>query len=450
MRYLPASARCNRLFFGLVAVFLLASPPPARATVPPSVPRVTEVTLDGAISPAQADLLDAALAEAKAHGAVMLLVRLDTPGGSIEVMRRMVQAMLNAPVPVVVWVAPAGARAASAGVFLVAASAVAAMAPQTSIGSASPVGPGGSELKGTMGTKVKNDLESLLRGLARAHGRNIGWYVGAVTRAANSDALEAARLRVVDLIAVDRADLLTQIGKRGLPTPTGLVHFEAAAVRVEAFEPGWRYTLLGWLLDPQVAYILLVVGMAGLFFELTTPGAILPGVLGSLSMLLALYALSVLPTNATGLLLLLLGAVFFLLEVYVTSYGLLGVAGLCSLLLGSLLLFRGSGLGGLPLSLILPTIIGVGCLLGGIAWVVTKAQLQRSPSDVGALVGRQATVRTWEGRTGKVFVHGELWNATCATDPAPRPGDTVTITAIRDMWLTVAQTEIPPAPGRTT
>lgn len=445
MRCLPRLEHCRRCCLGLLALLLLCGIP-GHVPAQPASFVVTEATLAAAISPAQADMLEAALARAKDDGAVFLLLRLDTPGGAIEVMRRMVQTILNAPIPVVVWVAPSGARAASAGVFLVAAASVAAMSPQTSIGSASPVGPGGSDLKGTMDTKVKNDLESLLRGLAGAHGRNVGWYIGSVTKAANIEALEAARLGVVDLIAVDRTDLLTQIGKRGLPTKAGLVHFDPAAVRVETYDPGWRHDLLSWLLDPQIAYMLLLVGMAGLFFELTSPGAILPGVLGSLSLLLALYALSVLPTNATGLLLLLLGAVFFLLEVYVTSYGLLGLSGLVSLFLGSLLLFRGPGLGGLPLTLILPTIIGVGLLLGGIAWVVAKAQLRRSPSGVGALVGQQALVRTWHGQTGKVFVRGEIWDATCDPAKAPRHGDTVVIVAIHGLTLTVA----PPEPASQT
>jgi membrane-bound serine protease (ClpP class) len=412
-------------------------PGPSLAASPADPVVVLEASLNGAISPSQADMLESALAKARESHAAMLLLTLDTPGGSIDVMRRMVKSMLNAPVPVVVYVAPAGARAASAGVFLVAASTLAAMAPQTSIGSASPIGPGGSDIKGDMNAKIKNDLESLLRGMATSHGRNVSWYVRFVSKAANINALEAARLGVVECIAVDRDDLMVQIGKRGIPTKNGPFRFDAARVRYETFDPGWRHGLLSWLLDPQIAYILLLVGMAGLFFELTTPGAILPGVLGSLSLLLALYALSVLPTNATGLLLLLLGGVFFLLEIYVTSYGLLGLSGLISLFLGSLLLFRGHGLGGLPLSLILPTVIGISLFLGVIAWMVAKAQLRRSPSGVNALVGELAVVRTWEGRQGKVFVRGEIWDATCQSERLIEPGRQVRILAVEGLRLLV-------------
>jgi membrane-bound serine protease (ClpP class) len=436
---------CKCLLF--IVAWILFLPVAALADDAPAASpvMVLETTLAAAISPAQADMLDAALARARDEDATLLLLRLDTPGGSIEVMRRMVQAILNAPVPVVVWVAPSGARAASAGVFLVAAASVAAMAPQTSIGSASPVGPGGGDIDGTMSAKIKNDLESLLRGMAVSHGRNVDWYIRSVSKAANIDAMEAAKIRVVDCIAVDREDLLTQIGRRGLPTRHGLARFGPDQVRVTTFEPGWRHEMLTWMLDPQIAYMLLLVGMAGLFFELTTPGAILPGVLGSLSLLLALYALSVLPTNATGLLLLMLGAVFFLLEVYVTSYGLLAVAGLISLFLGSLLLFRGAGLGGLPLSLILPTVIGISVLLGCVAWLVAKAQLRRSPSGVGALVGAKALVRTWNGQAGKVFVRGEIWDATSVRPQNLLPGQTVTITAVAGLLLHVEADAAGPA-----
>lgn len=421
----------------LILLCALATSVPASAAVDDGRILVLEASLSGAISPSQADMLDAALSQAQADHAALLLLRLDTPGGSIDVMRRMVKTMLNAPLPIVVWVAPAGARAASAGVFLVAASTLAAMAPQTSIGSASPVGPGGSEIKGNLQAKIINDLESLLRGMAASHGRNADWYVRSVSRTGNSDALEAAKLGVVECIAVDRADLMAQVAKRGLATRQGLFRFDAAKVRYETFVPGWRHDMLSWLVDPQVAYILLLIGMAGLFFELTTPGAVLPGVLGSLSLLLALYALSVLPTNATGLLLLLLGAVFFVLEIFITSYGLLGLAGVISLFLGSVLLFRGQGLGGLPMSFILPSVIGISLILGILLWMVTKAQLRRSPSGVQALVGQEAMVRSWQGPVGKVFVRGEIWDATTDEDDRIEPGQRVRILAVEGLVLRV-------------
>jgi len=415
----------------LVGVGAVAAPAAGRQV------RVLEASLASAISPAQADMLEAALNRARDSGADMLLVRLDTPGGSIEVMRRMVMTILNAPVPVVIWVAPSGARAASAGVFLAAAAPYLAMAPQTTIGSASPVGLGGGDVKGTLKTKIKNDLLSLLRGMAERYGRNADWYARAVTVAANLDAMEAVRLRVADMIAVDKSDLMDQLGRRGVATDRGLLHFAAGDVRFEPFEPGLRHDLLSWLLDPSVAYILLLAGLAGLYFEITTPGVILPGVFGSLCLLLSLYAMSVLPTNAAGLLLLLLGGVFFGLEVHITSYGLLGLAGVASFFLGSLLLFRGSGLGALPLTLILPTVAGLSLFLGLIGWLVTRAQLQRPKSGVEALVGQKAVVRSWSGRSGKVFVRGEIWQAESWDPLGLQPGQSVHIQSVSGLVLGV-------------
>jgi membrane-bound serine protease (ClpP class) len=422
----------------------LALPAVAQAPDPTQTKPVTvlEAQLQASISLAQADMLDEALEKAGALGADVLLLRLDTPGGSITTMRRMVASILNAKIPVVLWVAPSGARAASAGVFLMAAATVSAMAPQTTIGSASPIGPGGQELDKTAAKKTQNDLESLLRGVTALRGRNIAWFRSAVTEASNLTADEAVRERVVDYIAVSREDLFAQIGRRGLPLGGTVRHFEAKDVSFAAFDPGPAYRFFSWLLDPQIAYMLLLLGVAGLFFELITPGVILPGVVGGLSLLLALYALTVLPTNAAGLLLVLFGAGLFLLEIHVTSYGLLSVAGVASLFMGSLLLFRSEGQGGLPLGVILPTVVGVSLLLLGGVWLLSRAQRLRPRSGLAALVGQTAAVRHWEGPSGKVFVRGELWNAVAASglsrDFRPGPGQTVVIVAVSGMTLTVA------------
>jgi membrane-bound serine protease (ClpP class) len=420
-------------------LFLPGLPVIASSVPPETAPVVIlEATLDAAISPAQADMLDAALAKARSIRAAALLLRLDTPGGGIEPMRRMVISILNAPVPVVVYVAPSGARAASAGVFLMAAAQVAAMAPQTTIGSASPVGPGGGDLTGTLDAKIKNDLESMLRGVAAARGRNVDWYTGSVRSAANCTAAEAVRDRVVDCIAVDRDDLFTQIGKRGLPVGGQLLHFSLKDVSFAPYEPGLWYSVLSWLIDPQIAYILLLAGMAGLYFELTTPGAVLPGVIGGISLLLSLYALSILPTNVAGLLLLLLGVAFFGLELHIASYGLLSIAGAISLCIGSLLLFRFQGRSALPVLFILPTVVGLSILLGLGTWIMAKSQRKKPQGGLTSLIGQTAHVRQWQGKTGKVFVHGELWNAETPEPCALATGQEVVITQARDMLLLVA------------
>ena len=428
-----AAVELQSLFLALFLVFC-ASPSLAAYTV-------LEARLHSAISPAQADMLDEAIAVAVAKPADMLLLTLDTPGGSVEVMRRMVGSILNSPIPVAVYVSPSGARAASAGVFLVAAATVAAMAPQTTIGAASPIGLGGDNLPKTADIKIKNDLTSLLRGLAERRGRNVNWYKKAVDEAVTLTAPEAVAERVVDLLAVNTRDLLEQIGKRGVPTPTGTVRFDGAAAAIVAYEPGLWHTLLSWLLDPSIAYVLLLLGVAGVFFELTTPGAVLPGVVGGIALILALYALSILPTNAAGLLLLLAAGGLFLLELHITSFGLLSLAGMAALFLGSLLLFRFDGHSGLPLSLIVPTVAGVCALLLGAVWLLAKSQRQKPRLGLTALYGQTALVRRWSGRAGKVFVHGEIWDARLANDAGTTdfaPGEPVVVVGHEDFVLLVA------------
>jgi membrane-bound serine protease (ClpP class) len=406
----------------LLALALLCAPRPSLA----AQYEMLVLDIDTAIGPAQDELLAnaAALAEAR-HDA--LVIRLDTPGGLAETMRSMVQTILNANVPVLIWVGPSGARAASAGIFLVAAGDVAAMSPQTTIGSATPVQMSGEDVPEAMSRKIMNDMISLVRGVAGSRGRNVDWYIKAIEESDNLTASEAAMNNVVDYLAADVPDLLDQAGARGLDLRGQSVTFSAADVALVPHEPGLRYTLLSWLFDPQIAYFLLLGGLAGIFFELTSPGAIFPGVLGGLCLLLAFYSLSILPTSAAGLLLILFGLVLFLLEIKITSYGLLGIAAVVGLFIGSLLLFPEAGpFGRLPLQTIIITVSSISILLGAIVILAAKAQFAKPASGMESLVGCQAEVRTWEGDQGLVFVQGALWTARSQGETY-QPGDTVTI-----------------------
>lgn len=432
----------KRLFCGLLlalaCLLAIATFAPAAGDTPTGV---LYVELGGAISPAQVDLLEAALDAARQRGDALLLLRLDTPGGLSESMRRMVQLMLNAPVPVVVWVGPAGAHAASAGVFLVAASAAAGMSPQATIGAASPVDIGGGELSKTMAEKVKNDILSLVRGVVEARHRNVDWYVKAVEESVSATGVEAVQLRVVEYLAGDPQDLLVQVGARGIDYHGQTLRFDGAAARLDHFEPGFRYRILSWLLDPQVAYLLLLGGLAGLFFEFATPGAIVPGVVGGLCLLLGLYALSILPTNVAGLLLIIFGVVLFILEIHFTSYGLLSVAAILALFIGSTILFRaGPGFAGLPLRTTVVTVAAVSALIGAGVWLAAKAQAARPALGLSSLVGTTAVVRSWQDTSGQVFVHGELWNATSRASGLA-VGARVHVVAASGLTLTVAPLE---------
>ena len=422
----------------LLCTLCLVPAPPVQAGQEDESVRVLYVQLEATINPAQVDLLEHSLGRCAELDCDMLLLRLDTPGGLGDSMRSMVKLMLNAQVPVAVWVGPSGARAASAGMFLVAASSVAGMSPQSTIGAASPVNLGGGDVNGTMADKIKNDILSLVRGMAAARERNVDWYVQAVEESVSITAAEALELGVVEFVADSPEDFLGQAGAAGIPWQDEKLVFSAGQVRIQDYQPRFWYSLLSWLLNPQIAYFLLLGGIAGLFFELTNPGAIFPGVFGAICMLLALYSLAVLPTNATGLLLIVLGLVLFGLEVKITSYALLSIAGAVCLFMGSLLLFRFEyGFAALPMTTVVAT-VGTLVLFVLIALgLVTKAQLIKPRSGREAMLGLVGEVLEWEDSRGRVRVHGEIWNARGLDGILLKPGDTVRIRDIQGLVLIV-------------
>ncbi|MFO8032468.1 MAG: nodulation protein NfeD [Desulfohalobiaceae bacterium] len=397
------------------------------------------LSIQGSISPAQADLLEKALEACKQEGHELLLLRLDTPGGLGQSMREMLQSILNSPVPVATWVGPKGARAASAGVFLVAGSTVAGMSPQTTIGAATPVQISGEDAPSAMQEKIMNDFLSLIRGVAKAKGRNVQWYQEAVEKAASITASEAAQNRVVDMLATSPEDFLEQIGAQGLELPEGTTHFTAQDVQLVEFEPGLRHGILSWLLNPQIAYFLLMGGIAGLFFELSNPGAIFPGVLGSACLLLGLYAMAILPTNVAGLLLILLSFILFILELALVSYGLLSIGGVVCLFLGSLLLFDFEyGYEGLPIRVILPTIGAVAGLIALGLYLITRSQVKPKQGGQEAMLGLPGKVVNWSGDHGQVLVRGELWQAKSPDGSPLEKGTRVQVQEMHGLILIVS------------
>ncbi len=373
---------------------------------------VLYVKISGTINPVQLDLLKEGLSYAESNNFDIIMIGLNTPGGLAKTMRDMVQVILNSNLPVVVWVGPKGAQAASAGVFLVAAADIAAMAPHTSIGSASPVAIGGKDVPETMQKKIKNDLMSLIRSMTRSKNRNYLWYERAIEESASLSAEEAVINKVVDLIAVSPHDLMVQLGKRGIFLENSVVKFSEDEFSIKEFEPSLRYKFLAWLLNPEIAYLLLLGGVAGLFFELSHPGVIFPGVFGGICLLMALYALSILPTNVAGLLLILFGLVLFILELKIVSYGLLTVGGLICMFFGSIILFRFErGVEPIPLSTILPSLIIIGLLVLMVMYLVTKVQLKPKTLGIEGMIGSLGEVIEWSENRGKVKIRGEIWNA---------------------------------------
>lgn len=399
---------------------------------------VLYVRLEGTINPAKKDLLDRALKSCIDDGHELLLIGLDTPGGLGESMRNMVKRILNAQTPVAIWVGPKGARAASAGVFLVAASHAAGMSPQTNIGAASPVAMGGKEIPETVAKKITNDFVSLIRGAAAAKDRNVAWYEKAVTDAVSITAKEAVMQRVVEYLAHSPQDMIDQIGSQGLDFQGRIIQFDPSNARLTTFKPSFRTIFLSWLLHPQIAYFLLLGGIAGLFFELSNPGSIFPGVFGAICLLLGLYALAVLPTNAAGVLLIFLSLVLFILELAVTSYGLLSIGGVICLFIGSLILFNFEyGFPGLSLRVILPTVLAVSAFILFGLYLVTRAQVRPQKTGSRGMLGLRGQITSWESEGGKARIRGEIWKVTSDDGTPLKPGTNVQVTDVHGLTLTV-------------
>lgn len=405
--------------------------------------KVLQFSIEGGIGPAQAELTESVLNEAASSGYQFVVMQLDTPGGLVTSMREILKSMLNSPVPVMVWVGPRGSRAASAGVFIVAASAFAGMAPQTTMGAASPVDVGGKDIDPTMTKKIMNDLVSLVRSVAARHDRNLNWYEEAVRSSVSISSERAATARVVEVIAPSVHDFLVQAGKHGVHTSSGIVHFESDQINLVQYEPSFRYKALSWLIDPQIAYLLLLAGVACLFIEFTHAGAMVPGIIGAMCLLLGLYAMSILPTNIAGLLLILFSLVLFALEVSITSYGLLSLGGVVALLIGSLILFpEEGGQAALPLSLIFGMTGSIAVIMGGAVFLAAKALHKKPVSGTQAMIGENAEISSWTGNEGKIFAQGTLWSAKADVERYPdgiefEQGDQVVITGIDGLTVIV-------------
>lgn len=418
----------------LLAVALAAVRSASSADAPKPVVAVVEVK--DSINPGVQDFIEYAIHEAHAANAQCLVILLDTPGGLVTAMRGIVQDILNAPIPVVVYVSPSGAQAASAGVFITASADIAAMAPGTNIGAAHPVTSSGGDMPSTMDEKVMNDLLALMRSIGGERGRNVEWLENSVRKSVSITAEEAFKENVVDLVAESLPDLLKKLDGWEVRRQGTVKTLHTAGAEELRIELGWQHALLRAISDPNIAYILLMIGIAGLYFELSQPGAVLPGVVGGISLVLALYALHTLPVNAAGFLFILLAVIFFIVEIKVASYGLLSLAGVLSLVLGSLMLFRvPEGMNQLALSVLIPTVVAVSAFFVAVATLAFRAQVSKPRIGVEALVGMSGEVMKDLTPEGKVFVNGALWNAV-ARENIP-VGAKVEVTAVENLKLHV-------------
>jgi membrane-bound serine protease (ClpP class) len=401
---------------------------------------VSLIELDSAITPVTVRLLIGAIERAQADGAQALIVQLNTPGGLERSMRSMVQTILASPIPVIVYVAPTGARAASAGVFITMAAHVAAMAPATNIGAAHPVPVGGGGADKEMLKKVENDAAAFARTIAAERGRNGEWAEKAVRSSVSATEREAVKLKVVDLVAESVPDLLAKIDGRTVKTPRGPVTLATREAPVRVIEVRFRDRFLALISDPNVAYLLMLAGMLGLFFELSNPGAILPGVIGGICLILAFYAFQSLPVNWAGLLLILFGVVLLIAEIKVVSHGVLAIGGVIAMLLGSLMLYDAPETTGIRLSWYV-MIPAVGTTAGLVFFAVSmgiRALYRPSVTGEAAMVGRLAVARSALAPDGQVLIDGELWRAV-SPEGRVEAGEAVQVTAVDGLTLKVTR-----------
>lgn len=400
---------------------------------------VLRVNVDSVVHPVTVEILERAVEQARSENASMILIRLNTPGGLMEASRQIVETMMAAPVPVVCYVSPGGARAASAGFFLLLAGDVAAMAPGTRTGAASPVLMG-QELDPVMRRKIESDAGAALRTMAARHGRNAELAEKTVSEAKSFTEQEALEAKLIDLIATDEADLFRQLEGRVLKRPDGKeFKLSLAGATVRAYEPSLRQSLLKAISDPNIAFVLVLLGALGLYVEFSSPGLILPGVAGAILALMGLAALSVLPINWLGAALILLAMSMFVLEAKFASGGILGVGGAVAMVLGAMMLVEGPA----EFRIQLPTALGASIPFAAIAIFLTTLvfRAHKHPVETGAdgMVGRIGVAKTALEPSGKIFVFGEYWDAT-STRMVPE-GGRVRVVSLNGLHLHVEPEE---------
>ena len=448
MRPPDFAARARRVGVVLTLVALCCGIPPAFA----ASRQVNVIRVESVISSSAAEYIVSAIKQAEKDKVAALVIELDTPGGLDTSMRIIIKEMLAAERPIVVYVAPSGARAASAGAFITLAAHIAAMAPGTNIGAAAPVAMGG-QMDKTMEKKVTNDAAAYIRTIAEKRGRPIDLAEEWVRKATAKTETEALKAKLIDVVSPKLEDLLQAIDGRVVTTAAGKVKIETKDATVTRGEMNLREKILKIIADPTIAYFLLLLGLAGLYFEFSTPGAILPGVLGGISLILALYAFQQLPINYAGVLLILLAIVMFIAEIKIVSHGILTLGGIAAMILGSVMLID-SPLPDMriPLTTIIATALVVAGFFTLIVGTAARALWSRTTTGREGLVGEVGVVRSRLAPRGQVFVRGELWNAE-AESPV-EPGDSVRVAKIEGLTLRVVPVQrvmaapSPVTPGR--
>jgi membrane-bound serine protease (ClpP class) len=394
--------------------------------------------IDGTINPALADYITEGIQKAEESKAECVIIRMDTPGGVLSTTKSIIKEMVNAKIPVVVYVAPSGSSAASAGALITVCADVAAMAPGTNIGAAHPVSGGGQEIDSTMSEKIMNDMTAYIRGIVVEKGRNAEWPEKAIRESVSITAQEALDLKVIDLIADSVPELLEKLNGRKVDKDRVQYILNTKGARVERDVPGLRFKILDVIANPNIAYILMMVGGLGIMIELYNPGLIFPGVAGGICLLLSFFALQVLPVNYVGILLILLSIILFILELKVQSMGLLSLGAVISLTLGSVMLFNSTETAmRVSWSVIIPTVAAVSAFFIVVLGLVVRAWMKKPRTGQQGLLGEIGVAISDIDPFGKVAVHGEYWNARSETR-IPK-GEKVVVTKAYNLEINVSR-----------
>ena len=426
--------KLHNILFLLALFFIL--PSSAKAG------KVLKIIIDGDINPVSAKFIVENVDRAEEGGYECLLIQMDTPGGLLEATKTIVKRVLSADVPVVMYVAPSGSGAVSAGVFITMACHIAAMAEGTNIGAAHPVGIGGQQdTSKVMGNKVTNYAAAWMRGIAEKRGRNADWAEKAVRESVSINEKEALELNVIDLIAKNEQELLAAIDGREVKLETKSKVLDTRDALVEVVEMSWRHRILYKISNPTIAYILLMLGIYGLFFELSNPGAIVPGVVGGIFLILAFMALQTLPVRSAGILLIIFAIILFLLEVKVTSYGILTIGGIVAMFLGSIMLFEETP--GFPVRVDWKVAIAIALFTAAFfvfaLGMALKARLTKPTTGKEGLIGERGVAITSISPEGQVSLHGEIWKA--YSDQKIRKGEKVRVVAVDGLELKIEKLE---------
>ncbi len=402
---------------------------------------VYAITVESAITPISAEFITKSLDKAEAAGAHCFVLELDTPGGLLESTRQITKRFLVSRIPVIVYVAPEGARAASAGVFISYAAHLVAMAPSTNIGAATPINlSGGSDSTSTIGHKIVNDAVAQVKAMAEKRGRNAEWAEQAIREAVSITQSEALKLNVINFVSPSLDSLLNQLDGATVEVEGGDVTLHTRGASVEYHEMNFRYRILEKITNPNIAYILLLVGLAGLYFELSNPGAVLPGVVGAISLILAFFAMQTLPINYAGLLLIIVAIILFILEVKIVSYGLLTIGGILSMILGSLMLIEqppddfGNVLSISIKLIVIVAVLTAGFFVFAVSMVVRTGRKKVTTGSEG-IIGEVGIAQTRLAPDGRILVHGEIWKASC--DAPVKKGEKVRVVSVENLSLKV-------------